>query len=144
MNQNGFYQNDDLTKYSRFNFRSNLDVDVSKDLTASLSIGSRVENLNSPNSTIYSSWEIYRAAFANSGRAYPIYNPDGSYAGQGSNVVKRLKEAAIYKSVTSTLESSLSLNYKLNFITEGLSAKGQISFDTQGEVGRSWGRSTAE
>ena len=144
VHQNGFYQNDDLTKYSRFNFRSNLDVDVSKDLTASLSIGSRVENLNSPNSTIWSSWDIYRAAFANTGRVYPIYNPDGSYAGQGSNVVKRLKEAAIYKDVTSTLESSLSLNYKLDFITKGLSAKGQVSFDTQGQVGRSWSKSTAE
>lgn len=144
INQNGFYQNDDLTKYSRFNFRSNLDVDVSKDLTASLSVGSRVENLNSPNSTIWSSWDIYRAAFANTGRVYPIYNPDGSYAGTGSNVVKRLKEAAIYKDVTSTLESSLSLNYKLDFITKGLSAKGQVSFDTQGQVGKSWSKSTAE
>ena len=146
LNQNGFYQNDDLTKYSRFNFRSNLDVDVSRNLTASLSIGSRVENLNSPSSTIWSSWEIYRAAFANSGRAYPIYNPNGSYAGAGTggNIVKALNEAAIYKDVTSTLESSLSLNYKLDFITKGLSAKGQVSFDTQGETGRSWNKSTAE
>lgn len=78
INQNGFYQNDDLTKYSRFNFRSNLDVDVTKNLTASLSVGSRVENLNSPNSTIWSSWNIYRGAFAVTGRTYPIYNPDGS------------------------------------------------------------------
>lgn len=144
INQNGFYQNDDLTKYSRFNFRSNLDVDVSRNLTASLSIGARVENLNSPNSTIWSSWDIYRAAFANSGRAYPIYNPDGSYAGTGSNIVKKLNEAAVYKDVTSTLESSLSLNYKLDGITKGLSAKGQVSFDTQGETGRSWTNSTAE
>lgn len=146
INQNGFYQNDDLTKYSRFNFRSNLDVDVSKDLTASLSIGSRVENLNSPNSTIWNSWGIYRGAFAVTGRAYPIYNPDGSYAGAGTggNIVKALKEAAIYKDVTSTLESSLSLNYKLDFITKGLSAKGQVSFDTQGQVGKSWSKSTAE
>lgn len=152
LNQNGFYQNDNLTKYSRFNFRSNLDVDVSKDLTASLSIGTRVENLNSPNSTIWNSWGIYRGAFAISGRANPIYNPDGSYSGSSNltydkygsytdpstNVVKSLKEASIYKNVKSTLESSLSLNYKLDFITKGLSAKGQVSFDTQGEVGRSW------
>ena len=144
IDQNGFYQKDDLTKYSRFNFRSNLDVDVSRNLTASLSIGARVENLNSPNSTIWSSWDIYRAAFANSGRVYPIYNPDGSYAGTGSNIVKKLNEAAIYKDVTSTLESSLSLNYKLDFITKGLSAKGQVSFDTQGETGRSWSNSTGE
>lgn len=144
LNQNGFYQNDDLTKYSRFNFRSNLDVDVSKNLTASLSVGARVENLNSPNSTIWGSWEIYRAAFAVSGRTYPIYNPDGSYAGTGSNTVKRLKEAAIYKDVMSTLESSFSLNYKLDYITKGLAARGQISFDTQGQTGRSWSNSTAE
>lgn len=146
INQNGFYQNDELTRYARFNFRSNLDVDVSKNLGASLSIGSRVENLDSPNSTIWNSWGIYRGAFAVTGRAYPIYNPDGSYAGAGTggNIVKALKEAAIYKDVTSTLESSLSLNYKLDFITKGLSAKGLVSFDTQGQTGRSWSKSTAE
>jgi len=144
LNQNGFYKNDNLTKYTRFNFRSNLDVDVSKDLTASLSVGSRVENLNSPNNTIWNSWGVYRGAFAVSGRAHPIYNPDGSYSGTGDNIVKSLKEAAIYKDVSSTLESSLSLNYKLDFIAKGLSAKAQASFDTNGEVGRSWTKSTAE
>lgn len=144
LNQNGFYQNDDLTKYSRFNFRSNLDVDVTKNLTASLSIGARVENLNSPNSTIWGSWDIYRAAFAVTGRTYPIYNPNGSYAGTGNNVVKYLNEAAVYKNVMSTLESSFSLNYKLDNITKGLAARGQMSFDTQGETGRSWSKSTAE
>jgi TonB-linked SusC/RagA family outer membrane protein len=100
--------------------------------------------LNSPNNTIWSSWDIYRAAFSYDGRVYPIYNPDGSYSGSGSNIVKNLNEAAVYKDVTSTLESSFSLNQKLNFITEGLSAKAQISFDTQGKVGRQWTNSTAE
>lgn len=142
--QNGFYKNDDLTKYTRFNFRSNLDAEISKNLSASLNIGTRVENLNSPNNTIWSSWDIYRAAFSYSGRAYPVYNPDGSYGGKGNNIVKALSEAAIYKDVKSTLESSLSLNHKLDFITKGLSAKALISFDTQGEVGRSWSNSTAE
>lgn len=144
LNQNGFYKNDNFTKYTRFNFRSNLDVDVSKDLTASLSVGTRVEKLNSPNNTIWNSWGVYRGAFAVSGRTHPIYNPDGSYSGTGDNIVKSLKEAAIYKDVSSTLESSLSLNYKLDFITKGLSAKAQASFDTNGEVGRSWTKSTAE
>jgi TonB-linked SusC/RagA family outer membrane protein len=144
LNQNGFYKNDDLTKYSRFNFRSNLDVDVTKNLTASLSVGARVENMNSPTRTIWSSWDVYRAAFAYTGRAYPIYNPDGSYAGTGNNIVKGLKEASLYRDVMSTLESSLSVNYKLDFIAKGLSAKGQVSFDTQGEVGQSWSKSTAE
>ncbi|WP_321437589.1 TonB-dependent receptor [uncultured Bacteroides sp.] len=150
INQNGFYKNDNLTKYSRFNFRSNLDVDVTKDLTASLNIGSRVETLKSPTSTIWSSWGVYHRAFAISGRDYPVYNPDGSYAGQsggslenGGNPVQALKDAATYKDVTSTLESSLMLNYKLDFITKGLSAKGQISFDTQGENGRYWNKSEA-
>lgn len=144
INQNGFYKDDDITKYSRFNFRNNLDIDVSKTLTASLSVGARVENLNSPASTIWSSWNIYRGAFAVTGRTNPIYNPNGSYSGTGGNVMKALKESGTYKNVTSTLESSLSLNQKLDFITKGLSAKVQASFDTQGENGRSWTKSTAE
>ena len=144
--QNGFYKNDNFTNYTRFNFRSNLDVEVSKNLSASLNIGAHVEDLQSPTSTIWSSWDIYRGAFSNSGRKYPVYNPDGSYAGNGSggNLVKNLKEAAIYKDVKSTLETSLSLNYKMDFITQGLSAKAQVSFDNQGENGRQWSKSTAE
>lgn len=144
INQNGFYKNDDMTKYSRFNFRNNLDIDITKNLTASLSIGARVENLNSPASTIWSSWNIYRGAFAVTGRTNPIYNPNGSYSGTGGNVMRSLRESGYYKSVTSTLESSLSLTQKLDFITKGLSAKVQASFDTQGENGRSWTKSTAE
>ncbi len=144
INQNGFYKNDNMTDYSRFNFRSNLDVDVTKEFSASINIGSRVENLNSPTSTIWNSWGIYRGAFATSGRIYPIYNPDGSYAGNGSNLEASLLESGIYKDVKSTLESSISLNYKLDFITKGLSAKAQVSFDTQGENGRSWTKSVAQ
>lgn len=142
--QNGFYKNDDLTKYTRFNFRSNLDIDVTKDLTVSFNLGSRVENLTSPQTTIWSSWGVYRGAFASSGRDYPVYNPDGSYGGTGANIVRTLKDAGIYKDVTSTLESSLSLNYKLDFITKGLSAKGMVSFDNQGENGQYWNKSVAE
>lgn len=144
LDQNGYYKNDDLTNYSRFNFRSNLDADISKNLSASLSIGARVENLNSPTATMWNSWGVYRASFAVSGRTNPIYNPDGSYSGTGGNIVKNLKEAPIYKNVKSTLESSISLTHKLDFITQGLSAKGQVAFDTQGEVGRQWSKSTAE
>ena len=142
--QNGFYKNDNFTNYTRFNFRSNLDVEVSKNLSASLNIGARVEDLQSPTSTIWSSWDIYRGAFSNSGRKYPVYNPNGSYAGNGNNLVKNLREAALYKNIKSTLETSLSLNYKLDFITKGLSAKSQVSFDNQGENGRQWSKSTSE
>ncbi len=144
--QNGFYKNDNFTNYTRFNFRSNLDVEVSKNLSASLSIGARVEDLQSPTSTIWGSWDVYRGAFSVSGRKYPVYNPDGSYAGAGggANIVKNLKESALYKNIKSTLETSLSLNYKMDFITKGLSAKTQISFDNQGENGRQWSRSTSE
>ena len=144
INQNGFYKNDDVTRYSRFNFRNNIDIEITKNLSASLSVGARVENLNSPASTIWSSWNIYRAAFAVTGRTNPIYNPNGTYSGTGGNVMRTLKESGIYKNVTSTLESSLSLTQKLDFITKGLSVKVQASFDTQGENGRSWTRSTAE
>lgn len=144
LNQNGFYKNNDYTRYSRFNFRNNLDIDVSKNLTASLSIGARVENLNSPSSSIWSSWNIYRGAFAINGRTNPIYNPNGTYSGTGGNIMRILNESGVYKNVTSTLETSLSLTHKLDFLTKGLSVKFQASFDTQGENGRAWSKSTAE
>jgi TonB-linked SusC/RagA family outer membrane protein len=44
MNQGSNYNNDPYTNFNRFNFRTNLDINVSKNLNISLNIGSRIEN----------------------------------------------------------------------------------------------------
>jgi TonB-linked SusC/RagA family outer membrane protein len=146
LNQNGFYQHDDNTRFSRYNFRSNLDFDISKQLSVSFNLGSRIEKRTYPGAAWYGSWPIYRGAFAVGGRNYPVYNPDGSYAGKGdeyNNLVGKLENSGIYKNVKSVVEMSLTGKYKMDFILPGLSARVQVAFDNSGVNDALWNRSYA-
>jgi TonB-linked SusC/RagA family outer membrane protein len=146
LNQNGFYKHDDNTRFSRYNFRSNLDFDISKQLSISFNLGSRIEKRTYPGAAWYGSWPIYRGAFAVGGRNYPVYNPDGSYAGKGdeyNNLVGKLENAGIYKNTKSVVEMSLTGKYKMDFILPGLSARAQIAFDNTGENETLWNQSYA-
>jgi TonB-linked SusC/RagA family outer membrane protein len=146
LSQNGFYKNDDNTNFSRYNFRSNLDFDITKRLSLSFNLGARVEKRTLPSNAWYGSWEIYRGAFAASGRNYPVYNPDGSFASNGdeyNNLVAKLTNSGVYKNTRNVAEMGLNLNYKLDYITEGLSARAQMAFDNIGENASLYNRSYA-
>lgn len=146
LTQNGFYNYDDNTRFSRYNFRSNLDFDITKHLSMSFNLGSRIEKRTFPGTAWYGSWPVYRAAFAASGRKHPVYNPDGSFAGTGdeyNNNVANLLNAGTFKSTKSVVEMGLNIRHKLDFITPGLAARGQIAFDNTGENTALWNKSYA-
>lgn len=138
MTQDGVYNFDPYTNFSRLNFRSNFDIDVSKNLSASLSLGSRIENRTNPASAWYGSWDVYRASFALGGRFTPVYNPDGSLGGNSSrtNLIGTVRDMGFYKEIRSVLELGLNLKYKLDFIAPGLSMRGQLAFDDNGSMNR--------
>jgi TonB-linked SusC/RagA family outer membrane protein len=146
LTQDGFYKHDDKTNFSRYNFRSNLDFDISKQLSVSFNLGSRIEKRTYPGTAWYGSWPIYRGAFAVGGRNYPVYNPDGSYAGKGdeyNNLVAKLENSGIYKNTKSVVETSLTGKYKMDFILNGLSARAQVAFDNSGINDALWNQSYA-
>lgn len=146
LTQDGFYKHDDNTRFSRYNFRSNLDFDLSKQLSISFNLGARIEKRVYPGTAWYGSWPIYRGAFAVGGRTYPVYNPDGSYGSTGdeyNNLVGKLENAGIYKNTQSVLEMGLTGRYKLDAILPGLALRGQIAFDNTGENAALWNQSYA-
>jgi TonB-linked SusC/RagA family outer membrane protein len=147
LNQNGFYNYDDITHFSRYNFRSNLDFDITKQFTLALNIGARIEKRAFPGTAWFGSWPIYRGAFAVGGRNYPIYNPDGSYAAKAgdeqNNLIGRLQNAGIYKNTKSVVEMGLTAKHKLDFITPGLAVRGQLAFDNTGENATLWNETYA-
>ena len=126
-NQNSPLKGDDITKFSRYNFRSNLDVDVSKDLSLSLSMGTRIENRRYASSLYWNSWEIYRRAFAQSGMKYPAYNMDGSYS--PNNIFASILDSGTATDDRAVLEISLNSEYKMDWLLKGLSIKGQVAYD---------------
>jgi TonB-linked SusC/RagA family outer membrane protein len=146
LTQDGFYKHDDNTKFSRYNFRSNLDFNLSKQLSVSFNLGSRIEKRVYPGQAWYGSWPIYRGAFAVGGRTYPAYNPDGSYGSKGdeyNNLIGKLENAGIYKNTKSVVEMSLNGKYKMDFILPGLALRGQMAFDNTGANEALWNKSYA-
>lgn len=132
--QNSIYKYDPYTKFTRYNFRSNFDIDITKDFKIAINVGTRIEDRTFPSTVWNNSWNIYRGAFALSGREAPYLNPDGSLGGTASvrsNQIGKIRDSGHYEKVKSVLETSLVLTHKLDFITKGLEVKGQIAFDDQ-------------
>lgn len=140
LTQDGVYRYDPYTNFSRINFRSNFDINVTKNFSAALSLGTRIEERTNPAAAWYGSWEIYRASFALGGRFTPVLNPDGSLAGNSNrtNLIGTVRDRGFYKEIRSAMELSINLNYKLDFITRGLSVKGQLAFDDNGSMNRNY------
>ncbi len=140
MTQDGIYNYDPYTNFSRYNFRSNFYIDVSRSLRASIRLGTRIEDLTNTASAWFGSWDLYRASFALAGRYSPVLNPDGSLAGNSSrtNIIGNVRDRGFFKEIRSVLELGINLNYKLDYITEGLSLKGQIAFDDNGSMNRNY------
>lgn len=145
LGQDGFYKHDPYTNFTRYNFRSNLDFNISKRFTANFSLGARIEKRQFPGSSKDSSWNIYRGAFAEGGRHNPVYNPDGSLAGpRGSaseySLIAELNRRGLYRETKSVVEMGLNLKYDLDFITKGLAIRAQLAFDNTGSNDVLWSR----
>ena len=144
-NQNSPFKGDDITNYNRYNFRSNLDFDITKDLSASINIGARIEDRHYPTSMQYSSWDIYHAAIANSGRKYPAFNMDGSYGGDKdySNIHALIRDSGEFKENRNVLEAGLNVTYKLNWLLPGLAVRGQVAYDDDSKHGKIYRKNVA-
>ena len=125
--QDSPFKNDKITNFNRFNFRSNLDIDVTRDLSVSLNMGARVENRRYPYTMYWNSWNIYHDAFAQSGIKYPVYNMDGSYA--PNNLQSRIKDSGEGTDKRTVVEIALNAEYKMDWLLKGLAIKGQVAYD---------------
>lgn len=130
----------------RYNYRSNLDMKITKTTDLRIDLSGNISTINVPQAGSPNGWNDvfadYGSIWTLAPWAYPIYNPDGSFGystwqrspGTGgtvydvNNVVGRLT----YLGYTRTFENNMNLvgnlNQKLNFLTEGLSLKGVLSY----------------
>jgi TonB-linked SusC/RagA family outer membrane protein len=118
-------------KYNRFNYRSNIDFNVSKTTELSVNLGGFLgirespSNLNTVTNGIY---EIAPNAYT------PVY-PDGLY-GQDPNNIFGLTNPIVsltntgYNTITTfQINTDFILKQNLNFITKGLRMQGRFSMD---------------
>lgn len=122
--------------YKRYNYRANLDFDVTKSTLLSVNIGGRIESKRTPESGEDQN-QLFRKLYwaipfggagvidgkrvVSNGDYLPFTGVDGleSYYGKGFRT-----------STTNVLNLDLALNQKLDFVTKGLSAKLKGAYNT--------------
>nr|WP_321412222.1 TonB-dependent receptor [uncultured Carboxylicivirga sp.] len=120
--------------YRRFNFRSNLDFDVTKTTTLRLDITSRFGNINEPRGQNVVS-EIYNFAKIHPYSA-PVLNPDGSYTYAYDTDEKlptinaRIANEGYSRFRRTDNNILFSATQKLDFILEGLELSGRLAYSS--------------
>lgn len=128
----------------RYNIRSNVDLDVNKNLSLKLDLSTRFSEINEPNlpdpmpGGALPFWRRISSGLLGPW-VYPVRNADGSYGGVrgGSlNPVGALEYGGYKRNYSNDLNLNLSATHKLNFITEGLSLKGVLAYTNKSEFNR--------
>jgi TonB-linked SusC/RagA family outer membrane protein len=134
------YNNSSSPGYRRYAFRANMDLFLTQDLTFSINFGTRFEDRygsNTSESSTYS--QIFHSLNHTPGWifpvAYEVQNGESTstlYGGNSNyqdNVVAALAKGGYYKGTNTINETNFIANYKMDWLTPGLSVKGMVSFD---------------
>lgn len=130
--------------YTRYNFRSNVDFNLSKDLQVSVRLGGKLGERYQPaglasgsGSFSYDNIEAMISRILQTPSfAYPITLPDGRIAQNpnvGTNIWNPLAVITRWgtrEDDNNTLESTVNINYKLDRVTKGLSFKAVMGYDS--------------
>lgn len=136
LQQNGLYKFDNVNPYStqartrKYNFRSNIDLNITKDLVLQLNLGDIIRDQNYPGnnaSTIFSGMKQIGPHW------YPVTNPNGSISALQSRLIDnpygQLTQSGYQKLFSNNLTATAGFNLNMHFITKGLSGKARLSFD---------------
>jgi len=132
-----------VPNYNRYNFRSNVDLNLNKDFTVGIKLGGRFADRYQPAGLLSSSAFSYDTIEGMISRilqvpayAYPVTLPDGRITANpniGTNIWNPyavLTRFGTRNDDINTIESTFNLDYKLSFITKGLSFKTNFGYDS--------------
>jgi len=141
--QGGLYAEDRDLPYrtnaivNRFNFRTNLDVNLYKDLVLDIGLGAIIEKRNYQGTP---AGDIFNATRNFSPISTPILNPDGSVAGRATSyevtnpwaLTTRRGYTNMY---VNTIQGNFGLKWDLSrLVTPGLSLATKFAFDTRNRM----------
>ena len=149
--ETGNYKHTDLTKYDtqavniRYNFRANVDVNITKDFYTSLDLGARITDRTAPGTTadkvilMCNTQPPYLPiTLPDNGNkeneAYLLNNPYGMLYGDAVhrfNILGELARTGFLNEKNTYVNGAFTLGHKLNFITDGLKAEGTFSYDAR-------------
>lgn len=137
--EDGIFDSNPTEKYNaniglqRFNLRSNVDMDLTKTTQLSIDMSGQYLRKNQPG---YSSDEIFDFISHFPVHVIPMYYSDGTFSDHGApgygvdtQPYNMLNNSGYNKTWSAFLQTKTTLRQKLDFITEGLSVKGSVSFD---------------
>jgi len=147
--QSGNYSHTNLPKYDtqavfkRYNFRTNMDIDINKDFYARLDISARITDRNAPGTTANRVVQICNTQApylpmivednGNDANAnFLKKNPSGMLYGDQFNrfnLLGELSRTGFLNEKNTYMNGSFALGHKLNFITKGLKVEANFSYD---------------
>ncbi len=115
--------------YTRYNFRANVDMDITPTTTVSIGLQGNVSENMEPAEGGASS--IYRDIINAAPNAFPVILKDGRLAGRDglNNPYNMLTQRGYAKTMENALRANLSIDQDLKFITRGLNAKLTYAYD---------------
>jgi TonB-linked SusC/RagA family outer membrane protein len=128
--------------YTRYNVRSNVDVDITKYLSVALDLAGRLETKVAPAA---SSSEIF-TALSQFPPTIPVKNRDGSIAGAPvytANPYGLIAKTGYGNYTNRYLQGNVTVNQKLDFLLKGLSANAMFAFDNYKNYDRGKSRTFA-
>jgi TonB-linked SusC/RagA family outer membrane protein len=136
--QEGLINHTDLIKdydaqlvYKRYNIRGNFDFDITQRLTANVSLSTQIENRSGSAADIM---RVFDACWTGNPVDRPLIT-DGKYlildgqVSNGGNPLAYLFGSGYQKNYRNYLNSSVRFNYKLDQITQGLTARATVSYN---------------
>ena len=149
MNQNGNYQHTNdgplntNARFKRYNFRSNIDINITDDFYVKLNLGGRIQNRIAPATTAArlitianTQPSIYPVILENNdnpaNKVFQAKHPEGLLFGSPLyryNMLGELAYSGFQNYYDTYMEGSFAMGHKLDFITKGLTFEAQYSYD---------------
>lgn len=133
----GFYKGTDNKRrensnayYASFNFRTNLDINVNRNLLASVYFSGSVGDRSLPGGGSSAS-DIFNSMWRVPANAFPVYNPNESFGGSNlfTNPVGDILSKGLYKENSRTFQIVSNLKYDFSQFVTGLSLSGGVAFN---------------
>ena len=134
---------DSQTKFTRYNFRSNIDININRYLSTRLDLGARITDRNAPGTTagrlmtICATQPPYLPILVEENahpqnEEYIQQNPRGMLYGDNIyryNLLGELSRTGYLNEKNTYLNGSFAMNLDLEFLTKGLKAEVMFSYD---------------
>jgi len=135
--QSGLFKEDPTYDYrtnslaQRYNFRSNIDVNLTKNLSLYLGLAEIVRDQTYPGT---SASTIFSRLRTTSPISYPIRNPNGTFGGGATSYEQispyvLVTNSGFIKQFRTTAQGTFGAKWDLVFITPGLQLEGNFSYD---------------